>query len=293
MILQIFCAFVFGMFGAFLFPTISFDQNLSNFPLWLLLFCVGLDCGKNKDIFPALKKYGLVIFLIPVCILISSLFGAFIAGAIVGNPANLSFAVGSVAYPQRFMITSLGIFYCTVVILKPMSMTLTKKSVVTAAIIATLGFGALGATTVFAASDAAGEHNPMQNLVSAIATKFHLDEKAVQAVFDEQRDTMHEERQVDAKEHLAKAVTDGKLTQAQADAIAANMETQKVFFESLKDMSPSERDAAIQENMKAQKTWAEEQGLPKELAPFEGHDRPAFSGRMHGKRGMMDRVENN
>lgn len=95
MILQLFCAFVFGMFGAFLFPTISFDQNLSNFPLWLLLFCVGLDCGKNKDIFPALKKYGLVIFLIPVCILISSLFGAFIAGAIVGNPANLSFAVGS------------------------------------------------------------------------------------------------------------------------------------------------------------------------------------------------------
>ncbi len=191
------------------------------------------------------------------------------------------------------MITSLGIFYCMVVILKPMFMTLTKKSVVTAAIIATFGFGALGATTVFAASDAAGEHNPMQSLVSAIATKFHLDEKAVQAVFDEHRNAMHEERQADAKDHLAKAVTDGKLTQAQADAIAANMETQKAFFERLKDMSSSERDAAIQENMKAQKAWAEEQGLPKELAPFEGHDRPAFSGRMHGKRGMMDRVENN
>src|SRR3989338_8135956 len=115
-------------------------------------------------------------------------------------------------------------------------MTKTKKSMIAAAIVATLGMGAFGATTAFAASGAVEGRNPMQNLVSAIAEKFNLNELDVQAVFDEQRDAAQEKHQENAGEHLAKAVTDGKLTQAQADAIAANMATQKTFFESLKDM---------------------------------------------------------
>ncbi len=171
-------------------------------------------------------------------------------------------------------------------------MTITKKSVVTAAIVATLGMGAFGATTVFAASDSSVGHNPMQKIVTALATKFHLNEKDVQAVFDEQRGAMRENHQENAKDHLAQAVTDGKLTQAQADAITTNMESQKTFFESLKNMSAADRDTAIAENMKTQKAWAEAQGLPKAFMPFEKGDRPGFAGGVHGKRGMMDRVEN-
>lgn len=149
-------------------------------------------------------------------------------------------------------------------------MTMTKKSVIAAAIVATLGMGAFGASSAFAASDTSEGHNPMQKLVTALATKFNLSESDVQAVFDEQRDVMQEKHQENAAEHLAKAVVDGKLTQTQADAISANMTTQQTFFESLKDMTKDERQAAVKANAETQKAWAEENDLPKQFAPGHG-----------------------
>lgn len=150
------------------------------------------------------------------------------------------------------------------------SMTLTKKSVIAAAIVATLGMGAFGASSAFAASNTTEGHNRMQNLVTAIAEKFNLSESDVQAVFDEQRTAMQEQRQENAAEHLAQAVEDGKLTQAQADAITANMASQKTFFESLKDMTQEERQDALKANAESQKAWAEENNLPKPFAPMHG-----------------------
>ncbi len=165
-------------------------------------------------------------------------------------------------------------------------MTMTKKSVIAAAIVATLGMGAFGAATAFAATDTSDGHNPMQNLITAIAEKFNLNEADVQAVFDEQHAAMQEARQEDAAEHLAKAVTDGKLTQAQADAITANMASQKTFFESLKDMTPEERQEALKTNAESQKSWAEENDIPKEFAPGHGpHGRGP--GRFMRGQGMM------
>lgn len=165
-------------------------------------------------------------------------------------------------------------------------MTMTKKSMIAAAIVATLGAGAFGASSALAASGAAEGHNPMQNLVSAIAEKFNLSESDVQAVFDEQRDAMQEKHEEKAAEHLAKAVTDGKLTQAQADAITANMASQKTFFESLKDMTQEERQAALKTNAETQKAWAESNDIPKEFAPGHG-SRGRGPGKMHRGQGMM------
>ena len=166
-------------------------------------------------------------------------------------------------------------------------MTMTKKSVIAAAIVATLGMGAFGATSAFAATGSGEVHNPMRNLVSAIAEKFNLSESDVQAVFDEQRDAMQEKHQEKAAEHLAKAVTDGKLTQAQADAITANMASQKTFFESLKDMTQEERQAALKTNAEAQKAWAESNDIPKEFAPGHGPKGRGQGGMHRGPGGMM------
>lgn len=157
---------------------------------------------------------------------------------------------------------------------------------IAAAIVATLGASAFGASSAFAASSTAEGHNRMQNLVTAIAEKFNLSESEVQAVFDEQRDAMQEKRQEKAAERLASAVADGTLTQAQADAIAANMATQKTFFESLKDMTQEERQAALKANIETQKAWAESNDIPKEFAPGHG-PRGRGPGKMHHGQGMM------
>ncbi len=165
-------------------------------------------------------------------------------------------------------------------------MKMTKKAIAVGALLATFGAGALGVSTTFAATGTS-EHNPMQNLITAIATKFNLSESEVQAVFDEQRSVKQEQRQENAAEHLAKAVTDGKLTQAQADAITANMATQKTFFESLKDMTQEERQAALKTNAEAQKAWAEANNLPKPFAPMHGPNGrgPGVHQRGHGMMG--------
>lgn len=166
------------------------------------------------------------------------------------------------------------------------SMTKTKKSMIAAAIVATLGMGAFGATSVFAASDTSAVQNPMQNLVTAIAEKFHLNTADVQAVFDEQHAAMQEQHQENVADHLAKAVADGKLTQAQADAITANMATQKTFFESLKGMTPEERQAALKANAESQQAWAKENGIPEAFAPGHGpHGRGP--GMHHRGQGMV------
>lgn len=149
-------------------------------------------------------------------------------------------------------------------------MNMTKKSMIAAAIVATLGAGAFGASSAFAASGIPEGHKPMQKLVTAIAEKFNLSESDVQAVFDEQRGAMQEKHQENAAAHLAKAVIDGKLTQAQADAIVANMATQKAFFESVKGMTKEERQAAVKANAETQKAWAEANDLPKAFAPGHG-----------------------
>lgn len=147
---------------------------------------------------------------------------------------------------------------------------MTKKSVIAAAVVATLGMGAFGVTSAFAASDSGEDHGPMQYLVTAIAEKFNLDEAEVREVFEEHRDAIKERHQENVADHLAKAVEDGKLTQAQADAIAENMKTQHEFFESVKDMSNEDRQAALKENAESQKEWAEENDIPKEFAPGHG-----------------------
>jgi len=165
-------------------------------------------------------------------------------------------------------------------------MTTMKKSVMTAAIIATLGLGAFGTATAFAASNPADAQHPMQNIVTAIAEKFHVSESDVQAVFDEQHEAMQTERHADAAERLAEAVADGKLTQTQADAIATHMESQQSFMEDMKDKTPEERRDAMKTHIEEQKAWAEENDIPAKFAPGNSQEGRGPGGMMRG-RGMM------
>lgn len=90
-----------------------------------------------------------------------------------------------------------------------------KRAIVTAAIIATLGASVFAAvSTTYAATTSPINAKPMSNLVTAIATKFNLNEDEVQAVFDEQRDQLQVNQETNLAKHLNKRINRSKLSRS-------------------------------------------------------------------------------
>ncbi len=136
-----------------------------------------------------------------------------------------------------------------------------------AALVVALGLaaGAVGANAAMNVNPA----NPMADIVSAIASKFNLKTEDVQKVFDEHHATMQSEHAARATDRLKQAVTDGKLTQAQADAIAAKHAEMKAMRDSLKDKTETERHEAMKAQMESLKQWAADNDIPKNfMMPF-------------------------
>lgn len=166
----------------------------------------------------------------------------------------------------------------------------TKRAIVTAAIVATLGASVFAAvSTTYAATMPAVNDNPVSGLVTAIATKFHLNKEDVQAVFDEQRNQIHADLEAKMATRLDQAVTDGKLTQAQADAVIAKQAELDTFLQSQKDVAPADRQAALKTEMEALKTWAKDNSIPPGFAfRHELGHRGLHAGRPHfGGKGPM------
>lgn len=63
--------------------------------LMLLLFFVGMDIGKHKDVLDKLKSMGFKVLLIPLIIIIASVVGGMLAGPFIGLPYNEAGAIGS------------------------------------------------------------------------------------------------------------------------------------------------------------------------------------------------------
>ncbi len=83
--------------GYFALPSdvLPYTDYVLDIGLCLLLFFVGIDIGKNKDVINKIKKIGFRVLLIPVMIIIGSIFGSIVAGFILGIPVNEAGAVGA------------------------------------------------------------------------------------------------------------------------------------------------------------------------------------------------------
>jgi len=151
-------------------------------------------------------------------------------------------------------------------------MTNVQKAFITAAATAAIGAGSLGIGTAFAAET--GSRPGMDTLVQTIASKFNLNVDEVQKIFDEQRAIGEAERKAEFAEHatekLAQAVTDGKLTQAQADLITAKHQELQANKPDLTGKTPEEIKAIIKTQMETLKTWATDNGIPNGFFP-KGH----------------------
>ncbi len=137
----------------------------------------------------------------------------------------------------------------------------TKKMIAAAFIL-----GASALTVGTASADTGQRANHMNSFVNAIATKFNLKAADVQAVVDQtitsERTTMEAKRLQNEATRLAKAVTDGKLTQTQADLVKAKHAEMKTFMDSLKNKTQSEKMTAMKTQMDSLKQWATTNNIP-------------------------------
>lgn len=131
----------------------------------------------------------------------------------------------------------------------------------------------------------AQESTSANSLVAAIASKFNLNQADVQAVFDEQREKHHEEMEAKLEARLTQAVTEGKITEAQKQAILAKheeMRNNRPDRSGLQNMSSEERQSQMEARRSEMKAWLSQNGLSQEV--FQ-----ELMGGPHGKggRGMM------
>lgn len=66
-----------------------------DFGLCLLLLFVGIDIGRQRDIFDKIKKMGLRVLLVPLMIAFGSIFGAMAGGYLLKLPLKEAGAVGA------------------------------------------------------------------------------------------------------------------------------------------------------------------------------------------------------
>ena len=117
--------------------------------------------------------------------------------------------------------------------------------------------------------------NPTTSIVQKIAQKFNLKEADVQSVFDEEHTARHAQMQAEVDKRLTQAVTDGKITQAQKQAILAKfqeMKNNKPAMESFKNMTAEQRKAQMETKRTELESWAKSNGLTMEIVQeFMGH----------------------
>lgn len=110
-----------------------------------------------------------------------------------------------------------------------------------------------------------GDNNPMQDLVAKISEKFNLNPNEVQQVFDEQRDAMKAKHKEQEVARLTKAVSEGKLTQAQADLIVAKRAELQNLRISFEGKSKDEIVVLMQSQKVELEKWIAENNIPKEF----------------------------
>jgi Spy/CpxP family protein refolding chaperone len=130
----------------------------------------------------------------------------------------------------------------------------------------------IGSAAFFGVSQVSAQSlNGRSELVSMIAQKFNLDQNQVQQVFDQHKDQMHQKMQQKMEDRLTQLVKDGKLTEAQKQAVITKMAEEKNNFnpDSFKDLTPQQRKEKMDQHRTEMENWAKTQGIDLSLImPF-------------------------
>lgn len=148
-----------------------------------------------------------------------------------------------------------------------------KKALIAAAVTTAVGLTSvigIGAAHAETTSTTSSSSNPMSSLIQKIATKFNLKESDVQAVFDENKAEMDAKNEASLVSQQAQLVKDGKLTQAQSDAITAKRAELQKEREAERSSGTTKTEAERKSEMESRKTaldtWLKGQGIDTKYA---------------------------
>lgn len=151
-------------------------------------------------------------------------------------------------------------------------MNISKRTMLASAAVVAIGIAGVGGVGVASAATSS-DSSTSTSIVDKIATKFNLNKSDVQAVFDADRTDHQAEMQAKMAERLAQAVTDGKLTQEQADYITnALKDIQSLMGTASPDDASDDTRDEIKTKMEALRTWATDNNI----------DTKYIGGMMHG-----------
>lgn len=132
------------------------------------------------------------------------------------------------------------------------------------------------------------QQSDLPPFVQRLVDKFGLNKDEVIKEIQVERQEKQAEMQTRHQEKMAQAIKDGLLTQEQADELVKKMEEQRGQGQDLKDLSPEERQAKMEQHRLEMEQWAKEQGIDL-VAVHEaiGFGGPGMGGEGKGKgRGM-------
>jgi hypothetical protein len=126
-----------------------------------------------------------------------------------------------------------------------------KKLIITAASVGTIGAAGIGATTIAASSSGTSTYPP---IVQKISSTFGLDPAKVNEVFKQQHQDNQQNRQAKLKSTLDQAVKDGKLTQDQETKLITELQT-------LRSQSKADKQQDRQDFKTQLDQWAKDNGI--------------------------------
>jgi hypothetical protein len=116
--------------------------------------------------------------------------------------------------------------------------------------------------------------NPFNGLAQMIAQKFNLNQSDVQTVLDQYKGKRQEQRQqqmqTKLEDRLTQLVKDGKLTEAQKQAVITKENELRNSYntDAFKNMTPEQKRTEMQKKKDEFTTWAKSQGIDPTLLSF-------------------------
>lgn len=74
---------------------VEFFSGISDYALWLLMFCVGISVGENKLLFRKMREYNVKVIVIPLGIITGSLLGGAACSFLLQMPLRESLCIGA------------------------------------------------------------------------------------------------------------------------------------------------------------------------------------------------------
>lgn len=137
---------------------------------------------------------------------------------------------------------------------------MSKKIIIPTAVLAGLAM-----VTVFGIKNIGAMGNGYSPMAEKIANRFGLNKDEVEAVFEEERTQRQEEMRTRQEERLTKAVSDGKITEEQKQAIVTKRAELQENRQQMTNLSDEERVQRMEEHRQEMETWAEENGIDMSL----------------------------